>query len=182
MLSAQDEADPQRQLLQWQLGLAWRFGNEVVFPQIDHERCLWEPSGNVATVRHGTDGWVADWPDEEHPPLPEVTIGWLLWHIEWWWSNTARAVRSEDLVPAREHHWSGSIEGTLDCKAVWDEVLASTALDRQITGLMPKPEPLGIVAAWVNFELTKNLSEMNQRLMGYANIPSRATMPDDEDP
>jgi hypothetical protein len=32
-----------------------------------------------------------DWPDEEHPPLPDATIGWLLRHIEFWWNNAADA-------------------------------------------------------------------------------------------
>lgn len=42
-----------------------------------------------------------------------------------------------------------------------DEVLATVDLDRHIDGLMPTPQSAAFVAAWVNFELTKNLSEMH---------------------
>lgn len=163
------ESDPRRKLLQQQLGIAWSFAEDVVFAAIDHDRCLWEPSSHVVTVRKGSGGWMADWPDEEHAPLPEVTIGWLLWHVEWWWNNAARAVRAEQMLRPAEHRWSGSTAGTLDCKDVWDPLLAAADLDRQVTGLMPKPQSLAFVAAWVNFELTKNLSEMNQLLVRYAN-------------
>lgn len=152
------------------MGIAWNFGEEVVLPPIDHERCLWEPSGHVVTVRQRCGEWVADWPDEEHPPQPEVTIGWLLWHVEWWWSNAARAVRGEQLVAPHEHHWSGSTAGILDAKAGWDQILASVDLDGQVNGLMWKPQSVAFMAAWVNFELTKNLSEMNQLLIRYANV------------
>lgn len=162
-------SDSRRQLLQQQLGIAWSFAEDVVLPEIDHDRCLWEPSGHVVTVRNGSDGWEADWPDEDHRPLPEVTIGWLLWHIEWWWGNAARAVQEEDLLPPAEHRWSGSTTGVLNCKNAWDQVLETADLDRQISGLMPKPQPLAFVAAWVNFELIKNLSEINQLLVRYGN-------------
>lgn len=168
-LSDTAESDPRRKLLQQQLGIVWSLAEDVVLPGIDHDRCLWEPSGHVVTVRNGSDGWIADWPDEEHPPLPEVTIGWLLWHVEWWWSNAARAVRGEELLLPAEHRWSGSTKGVLDCKKRWDHVLGTGDLERQVTGLMPKPQSLAFVAAWVNFELTKNLSEINQLLIRYGN-------------
>lgn len=167
--SAPTESDQRRKLLQRQLGIAWSFAEDVVLPGIDHDRCLWQPSGHVVTVHSGSDGWVADWPDEEHPPLPEVTIGWLLWHVEWWWTNASRAVRGEELLPPAEHRWSGSTSGVLDCKNGWDQVLGASDLDRQVTRLMPEPESLAFVAAWVNFELTKNLSEINQLLVRYDN-------------
>ncbi|GAA2811591.1 hypothetical protein FHR33_001093 [Nonomuraea dietziae] len=38
-------------------------------------------SSNVA---RGT--WVPDWTETEPDPVPVPTIGWLSWHIGWWWS------------------------------------------------------------------------------------------------
>ena len=52
------ESDPRRRLLQEQLGITWSFAEDVVLPEIDHERCVWEPSDHV--VRCGaarTAGW-----------------------------------------------------------------------------------------------------------------------------
>jgi hypothetical protein len=156
-------------LLQRQLELAWSFADQVVLPQVDHERSLWEPSRNVVSVRNLDDRWVADWPDETQRPLPELTIGWLLWHVEWWWGNARRASRGKQPLPPHEHQWSGSIAGMFQAKARWDDVLATADLDRPVVGLMPTPQPFDFVAAWVNFELTKNLSEMHLLLVRYAN-------------
>lgn len=63
----------------------------------------------------------------------------------------------------------GSTRGIVDAKTGWDQILGSGDLDRQVTGLMPSPQSLAFVAAWVNFELTKNLSEINQLLIRYDN-------------
>ena len=98
-----------------------------------------------------------------------MTIGWLLWHVEWWWTNAVRAVEGEKLAQPGEHRWSGSTAGVLECKNRWDGVLRASDLDRWVTRLMPTPQSLAFVAAWVNFELVKNLSEINQLLVHYGN-------------
>ena len=90
------QADGVRDLLLSQFDLAWGFGSRFVLDRVDDDLALWEPSDHVATVHRTASGWVADWPDEEHPPLPEATVGWLLWHIEFWWGNAADAVEGLD--------------------------------------------------------------------------------------
>ena len=30
--------------------------------------------------------WRPDWAEAEPDPIPVPTIGWLTWHIDWWWS------------------------------------------------------------------------------------------------
>lgn len=148
----------------------WRFAEEPVLGTVDEDLALWEPSSHVCTVRHTAKGWVADWPDEEHPPIPDVTIAWVLWHIEWWWSDTISRVQGGPQIPPEAHRWSGDTSGVVAVKQRWDDILASADLDAPIDWVMPEPQPLWFVAAWVNVEFTKNLAEINHLRMLRANV------------
>lgn len=150
----------------------WRFAEEFVLPEIDEELALWEGSSNVCTVRQQADGWVADWPDEDAQPIPEVTIAWLLWHIEWWWTDTLSRVTGQPPLAPDTHRWSGGTAGIHAVKQRWDQVLATADLDAPIEWLMPEPQPLWFVASWVNVELTKNLAEINRVKVSRANAAS----------
>ncbi len=163
-------------LLQRQLDIAWSFASAFVIDKVD-PIALWEPAENVITVHQTAEGWRADWPDEENPPLPEATIGWLLWHIEWWWTNTVRAVDGLPGTAPDSFRSTGSTQGLLPIKTRWDEILATADLDREITGLMPTPQPLSYIAVWVNFELTKNLAEINQLATRHSNLSAPAPAP-----
>lgn len=165
--------DPRRTLLQDQLDISWGFAQEHVLPRLDDDDVLlWEPSAHVCTVRRVDGRWRADWPDETREPLPEPTVGWLLWHIEWWWEQTLRSVDGLAPVPPEEHAWSGGTAGVLAAKQGWDRVLAEAHLDRTVRGLMPQPRPLAGVAAWVTVELTKNLAEIHQLLVRRSHDPA----------
>lgn len=164
-----DSVDVPRQLLLDQLGMTWGFADRFVWPQVDLALCTWEPSKNCVTVRAQGDRWSADWPDEEGSPLPEATVGWLLWHIDWWWGNALRACRGLASGRASRHLWDGSVQTIEATKLAWEEMLRATPLDKMIEGLMPEPKPLWFVAGWVNFELTKNVSEIHQLINRRAN-------------
>lgn len=161
--------DPAARVLVEQLALVWMFADQHVLPQIDAELVEWEPSANTVGVHYQSGEWVADWPNETASPLPEPTVGWLLWHIEWWWGNAVRACRGEAVVPPDQHRWSGSVDGIRAAKAAWDEILSTIRADTVVSGLMPEDKPLWFVAGWVNFELTKNISEIGQLLIRRGN-------------
>ncbi|MFX0537884.1 DinB family protein [Ornithinimicrobium sp. Y1847] len=165
-----DQGD-RRVLLQNQLDIMWRFAEQFVLDDVTDELALWEPSMNVCTVRQADGRWMADWPDEDNPPLPDVTIGWLLWHIEWWWTDTISRVEGDGPISPEEHVWSGGTAGVAAAKRRWDQVLAAPDLDldRAVSWLLPEPQPLWRVAAWVNVEFTKNLAEINQLIGRHAN-------------
>ncbi|WP_289020314.1 DinB family protein [uncultured Ornithinimicrobium sp.] len=159
-----------RLLLQRQLGIMWRFAEEFVLDQIEDDVALWQPSANVCTVHRSDGGWVADWPDEDALPLPEATIAWLLWHIEWWWSDTIARVDGRGPIAPEDHRWSGGTTGIAVAKQEWDAVLATADLDASVEWLTPEPQPLWFIASWVNVELTKNLAEINNVKCRHANI------------
>ena len=158
-----------REVLLSQLDLVWGFATRYVTRDLDPALVGWEPSTNVVAARNGPNGWVADWPDEDHPPIPETTVGWLLWHIEFWWGNAIRAVRGELVQTPDQVRWSGSPDALQNLHDEWAEILKESDLQQAVVGLMPEPRPLWFVAAWVNFELTKNLSEINQLKIRWNN-------------
>lgn len=158
------------QVLLEQLEIVWGFAERFVLPQIDIPLCTWEPSENTVTVHQHGDQWSADWPEEELLPLGEATVGWLLWHIDWWWGNAVRACRGSDQVAPQEHLWGGSVTSIRASKEEWEQVLRSTPLESAVTDLMPEERPLWFVAGWVNFELTKNISEIGQLIIRRANV------------
>ncbi|MEU5841573.1 hypothetical protein [Rhodococcus sp. NPDC047139] len=71
------------QTLLKQLDLIWLFADQHVLPRIDEAAAYWEPSPNCVSVRRLDGKLVADRPDEAAETLPETTVAWLLWHIEW---------------------------------------------------------------------------------------------------
>lgn len=161
--------DGRRELLQRQLSIAWGFAEQFVVGKVDEGLALWEPSSNVCTVHRQTNGWRANWPDEEHSPTPNVTAGWVLWHIEWWWSNTLALVGGADATPPETYLSSGGTDRIQVLKAAWDQVLLERDLDDVVTWPGPTPQPLWFVASWVTFELTKNLAEINALAMSRLN-------------
>ena len=162
-----------RALLQRQLGLEWRFARDFILGRIDDELALWSPVADPCTVRRTDDGWAADWPDEDGDTPAIATIAWILWHIEWWWADTLSRVGGGDPLPPAQHLWSGGTDQIEALKRQWDDVLASDDLDRRISWVLPEPQPLCMIASWLNFELAKNLSEINQLKMLRAALGRR---------
>jgi hypothetical protein len=152
-------------VLRWQLGLAWSLA-ELRFDGLTDEACLWEPAPGGWTVREGADGrWRADWAEPEPEPPPTTSIGWLTWHLTWWWGDlVAHAIG--DRVPDREDvDWPGTAAAVVarlrELHDRWAEVL-DTDLDRPVAYPWPEPRPLVNAAAWANQELMKNVAEIGQ--------------------
>ncbi|MGE0595580.1 MAG: DinB family protein [Hyphomonadaceae bacterium] len=153
--------------LRWQFDLAWRLAGYHL-PALTDDMCVWAPSVDAWNVRRGADGvWRHDWADAEPEPAPPVSIGWLTWHLIWWWSGMSVAVRGET-PPSRESVvWPGDAEGVrrrlgvlASEWAVLLEGLREGELDRTIAHPWPQPRPLAIGLAWVNLELMKNVAEI----------------------
>ncbi len=157
----------QIQTLRWQFGLTWKLA-EWHLPHLTDEACLWEPSAGSWTVRRGSDGrWRPDWAEPEPDPAPAVTIGWLTWHITWWWSGALAALQNKPVPPRQEVFWPGSAGAVRQhletLSAQWaDETsrLADDDLDRPLAYPWRDPRPLSLALAWANSELMKNVAEI----------------------
>jgi hypothetical protein len=127
--------------------------------------CLWRPAAAGLHVTRDADGtWRADWPEHEGYDLGPPSIGWITWHIVFWWSTLFDHMEGEGTLVREEVPWPGDAEavratiGGLHDR--WAAVLEGvTDDDLRAAGRVRWPlgeRPLGDVVAWVNVELIKN--------------------------
>lgn len=170
------DADPG--LFRWQFDLVWSLA-EVHLSELDDAGCLWEPAPRCWTVRRtDTGAWVPDWEEPEPDPPPATTIGWLSWHIGWWWTETLVRLAGGEPPPRADVHWPGdarrTVEWLRDLRGQWVSALDGlTAADLAAPAPYPwRDRPDRTVAhmvGWVNAELMKNIAEVGQlRIMRAA--------------
>jgi hypothetical protein len=123
-------------------------------------------------MRRGPDGtWVPDWADTEPDPVPVPTIAWVSWHIGWWWSVALDHTQGRPPRDRTDIAWPGAgtptIEWLRGLRTEWLAVLDDlTDTDLDATAAFPLPgDPqytVADMAAWVNAELMKNVTEIGQ--------------------
>lgn len=163
----------QLETLRWQFRLTWRLVADVHLPALTDDACLWEPAPGSWTVRQTVDGrWRPDWADKEPDPPPSTTIGWLTWHIIWWWSGLRAALRGDVPPTPDDVDWpgtTGAVVQRLETLANdWSELLSTLDdgdLERPLAFPWRDPRPLRLALAWANSELMKNVAEI-----GYARL------------
>jgi hypothetical protein len=165
-------------VLRAQFDLVWSL-LDLHLRELTDEDCLWRPSEACWTVRPDATGrWTADWQEPEPDPAPVVTIGWLSWHVGWWWTQTL-AHATATPVPGREEiAWPGSAEATVArlhrLRTDWLALLERlTPEDLGRTAPFPwqnRPDrTVAHMIGWVNVELMKNTAEIGQlRLLRLA--------------
>jgi hypothetical protein len=158
----------QLETLRWQFRLTWKLAAEVHLPALTDEACLWEPAPGSWTVRRSSDGrWHPDWADTEPDPAPPTTIGWVTWHLIWWWSGLLAALRNETPPAHGEVDWPGSAHAVVrrleSLSTEWSEVLSRLGdidLERPLAYPWRDARPLRLAIAWANSELMKNVAEL----------------------
>ncbi|GAA2727184.1 DinB family protein [Actinocorallia aurantiaca] len=160
-----------RDLLRWQFELTWSLF-EFHLERLEPEDLLWEPAPCCWTMRGGADGgWAPDWADSEPDPIPVPTIGWISWHIGWWWSVALDHARGRAPREREEIRWPGDGPQTVAwLRALREEWLAvlDRLTDADLDAAAPFPwqgEPgmtVAHTAGWVNAELMKNAAEIGQ--------------------
>ena len=152
----------QRDLLHWQFGMTWSLF-EYHVDLLEPEDFLWEPKNpTVITMRHNGATWERDWPTPEQESTGVATVGWLTWHIGWWWTAAIDHVRKHT---PREVEWPGpdkAIEWLRGLHAEWLDVLKGADLDAATTFPWPEGMTVAHTVAWVNSELMKNVAEIGQ--------------------
>ncbi|SFX36128.1 DinB family protein [Streptomyces atratus] len=175
-------------LLRWQFDLTWSLF-EYHLERLVPEDFLWEPAADCWTVHRADDGtWTVDWAETEPDPVPVPTIGWLSWHIGWWWSVAVDHAYGRTPREREDIAWPGAGEPTVEwlrgLREDWLEALDQlTPAGLATTGPFPWPDdPRHTVAhmiAWVNAELMKNVAEIGQLRLQRAvgQVPNRTGDP-----
>ncbi|OEV03181.1 DinB family protein [Streptomyces oceani] len=161
-------------LSRWQFEFTWSLF-EYHLERLSPEDFLWEPAALCWTMRPEEAGrWLPDWAETEPDPVPVPTIGWVSWHIGWWWSVTLDHARGRAPRERTAVTWPGPGEPTLawlrGLRTDWLAVLDELTED-ELTATAPFPwqhdheHTVAHMVSWVNAELLKNVAEIGQLRM-----------------
>jgi hypothetical protein len=160
-----------RDTLVQQLAVAWQL-TTYHLENLTTRECLRRPAEQGLHVRRRDDGaWLADWPEQEGYDLGPSSIGWMTWHLGFWWSMAldhnfgTRTLTRERIV------WPGDAEGVRGwisgLHSRWSGTLsAQSDADLATTTGVNWPfdgRTRADLFAWANTELTKSAAEI-----GYA--------------
>ena len=171
---------PTRDVLRRQFDIAWALLSYHL-ESLDTAECLWRPAERGLHVHQGPDGsWRADWPEEESYALGPPSIGWLTWHIDFWWSMTLDHHAGDGRLTREDVRWPGGareVRAILAARrAAWLELLEPQAgSGRQVPPEARWPfreRPFEDVVAWLNLELMKNAAEIGSTRFLYAVRPA----------
>lgn len=153
-----------------QFELAWALA-DLHLTALTHDDFLWEPGPVVWTMHQDASGrWQPDWAESEPDPVPVPTIGWLTWHMMWWWSAASASVAGNPIPAPASIAWPGGAEAVAQIRvhaARWPAVISTL---QPVELARPSAFPWGQRAArtvedtvlWLTVELAKNAAEIGQ--------------------
>lgn len=154
--------------LQRQFELAWALA-ELHLSALTDDDFLWEPTDPVWTMhRDASVRWYPDWAETEPDPIPVPTIGWISWHIIYWWTAALDELAGRRARPPSESIWPGPADSVRAIRTLcerWRQMLgALSPADLDAPCAFPWGPGAGRSVAdtvlWLNVELTKNGSEI----------------------
>lgn len=168
--------NPVRDALLVQFDTAWKL-TRFHLDTLTTEECLWRPAEWGPHVHRSADGgWRADWPEGQNYAAGPPSIGWITWHMMFWWRTLFDRSFGPGDLEAAQIGWPGDADGVrreLGALAShWREALAAMsdadlASDRH-TRWPFVGRPYADVVAWATVELTKNAAEIGYARFLYA--------------
>ena len=159
-------------VIRWQFDLTWSL-LDAYLDELTDADCFWHSAQTWWTVHQTDDGsWTPDWADPEPVPAPAVTIGWLTWHICWWWEAAFAGLRGRRVPAPTEARWPGSSSGAVEAvrglRERWVTFLNDPVGQPDMAAAASFPWADNAdrtnehVLWWVNAELMKNTAEIGQ--------------------
>lgn len=149
---------------------------ELGLTDLSDEESLWRPAATGPHVINVDGKWLAQWPETDSYDVGPANIGWLTWHIGFWWSMALDHSFGDRKLQREEVTWPGSADGarawlaelhdqwTAAVSALTDDELQSAdRVNWPFTG-----RPFFRLAGWVNVELMKNAAEIGYCRFLYA--------------
>ena len=165
-----------RNTLQKQLETVWSLAMYHMDGITDDE-CLWRPSKRGPHIhRNSSANWDIDWPEHEGYDLGPPSIAWVMWHITFWWSMVIDYSFGSAELTRESIYWPGTAESSRrlieELYDKWSTHLAacpdSMIRSHELSRWPISDRPLVDIAAWVNIELMKNVSEIGYIRFLYA--------------
>ncbi|EYF01062.1 DinB family protein [Chondromyces apiculatus] len=165
-----------RDTLLRQLDIAWAL-TSYHLETLATEECLWRPAHVGLHVQQLPDGrWQADWPDHEGYDLGPPSLGWLTWHLGFWWAMVLDHSFGEAKLAREDVFWPGDADavraGVGRLHGQWRAAIEPLTDDdlraTERTRWPLQERPFGDIVAWANVELTKNASEIGYARFLYA--------------
>lgn len=111
---------------------------------------------------------MADWPEREEYDIGPASIGWVTWHVGFWWSMLLDHSFGAGALERADVYWPGDAEAVRvwigDLEVKWLGHLAELCEDdlqsAALTRWPFKGRPFYDVIAWATLELTKNAAEI----------------------
>ena len=158
-----------------QFDLAWKL-TSYHLDTLTTEECLWRPASVGLHVHREGDTWWADWPDREDYDIGPASIGWLTWHLGFWWSMVLNHSQGDGSLTREAVVWPGRAQGVRDwlggLHGEWRGFIAQLSdddLESPQRSRWPLREcPFGDIVAWANVELRKNAAEIGYARFLYA--------------
>ena len=173
-------SNDRRDLLLSQFEIAWAL-TSYHLNGLTTAECLWRPAAKGLHVWQVESGsWRADWPEHEGYDLGPPSIGWLTWHLTFWWSMALDHNFGDGQLTREAVSWPGSAEEVRQriesLQRQWRETLERLTDDElQSADHMRWPlagKPLADLFAWANLELMKNAAEIGYARFLYAVRPT----------
>lgn len=170
--------NPTRDTLLRQLDIAWTL-TRFHLDGLSTAECLWRPAKRGLHVHQTADQtWRADWPEHEGYDLGPSSIGWLTWHLGFWWSMVWNHSFGDRTLLRESITWPGNAGAVRQwigqLQHQWQTQLESmTDYDLRSESHTQWPfqnRPFADVVAWANLELTKNAAEIGYARFLYAQL------------
>ncbi|MET0534495.1 MAG: DinB family protein [Steroidobacter sp.] len=159
-----------------QLHTAWSLASYHL-ETLTTEECLWRPASRGLHVHRDEAGvWRADWPEHEGYDLGPPSIGWITWHMIFWWSMALDHSFGSATLSREQVFWPGTAEAArmriTQLHDAWRskiERMKETELADSARVRWPfQGRSFAHLIAWCNVELTKNGSELGYARFLYA--------------
>jgi hypothetical protein len=159
-----------------QFDIAWAL-TSYHLDTLTTEECLWRPAPVGLHIHQHDDGtWGADWPEREGYDIGPPSIGWVTWHINFWWSMTLNHSFGDGTLTRERVLWPGSADAVRarlsELRNEWIaaiERLTDDDLRSPANAKWPiQDRPFSDIVGWLNVELMKNAAEIGYARFLYA--------------
>lgn len=149
---------------------------EIHLTGLDDDEFFWKPAMRGLHLVNEAEGWRPDWPESEGYEIGPASIGWLSWHMIYWWSmvldhsfGSGTLTREQIPCPASAEEAKKTIQ---QLEEKWEAELSQLSDDEfRATNRTCWPfsdKPFYELYAWLNVELMKNAAEIGYCRFLYA--------------